>query len=178
MSQAAPESGNEARGGVRRLRDVPRPLSHPDLLLITGFGSGLAPRAPGTAGSAVAVLLWWWLLADLAWPLQLAVVLVTFVAGIAVSARAMRRHGLGDDPSIVIDEFAGQWLTLVAAPAHPLAALVGFLLFRIFDILKPWPVSVADRKVHGGLGVMLDDLLAGALAWMTFAVLLQWVGRG
>ena len=124
------------------------------------------------------MLLWWWLLADLAWPIQLGVVLITFVAGIALSGRAMRRHGLGDDPSIVIDEFAGQWLTLLGAPAHPLAALVGFLLFRIFDILKPWPVSVADRKVHGGLGVMLDDLLAGALAWAVFAVLLRLTGAG
>lgn len=177
MTQSGPDASQQPQG-VRRLRDLPSPLRHLDLLLITGFGSGLVARAPGTAGSAVAVLVWWWLLADLAWPIQLGVVLITFVAGIALSARAMRRHGLGDDPSIVIDEFAGQWLTLLGAPAHPLAALVGFLLFRIFDILKPWPVSVADRKVHGGLGVMLDDLLAGALAWAVFAVLFRLTGAG
>jgi phosphatidylglycerophosphatase A len=150
--------------GKAQLRELDQRWRDPELLLLTGFGSGLAPKAPGTFGSLAALALWWWLVAPLDWTLQLAVVVGVFVLGVWLSHRAMDRYDLGDDPAIVIDEFAGLWLTLLGAPVEPLAALGGFLLFRLFDIAKPWPVSVADQRVRGGLGVMLDDLLAGALA--------------
>jgi phosphatidylglycerophosphatase A len=149
---------------VRPLRDVSGLWRHPELVLLTGFGSGLAPRAPGTAGSVVAVLFWWWALSGLGVIAQGLVILGVFLLGIWLAERASKRFGVGDDPAIVIDEFAGQWLALLCAPASPVAVLAGFVLFRLFDIAKPWPVSVADQRVRGGLGVMLDDLLAGAYA--------------
>ncbi len=160
---------------VSRLRELSGFWRHPELLLLTGFGSGLARRAPGTAGSAVAVLLWWWCLADLSWVVQGCVVIGVFLLGVWLAERAARKFGVGDDPAIVIDEFAGQWLALLGAPASPAAVLAGFVLFRLFDIAKPWPISVADQRVHGGLGVMLDDLLAGGFA-LAGMVLLREVG--
>jgi len=163
--------GADGREQVR-LRDLDRPWRNPELLLLTGFGSGLAPWAPGTFGSLAALVLWWWLIAPLGWPAQVAIVAITFCTGIWLSHRAARRFGLGDDPAIVIDEFAGLWLALAGAPAEPLVALIGFALFRLFDIVKPWPVSVADQRVPGALGVMLDDLLAGALAFAVLQVAL------
>jgi phosphatidylglycerophosphatase A len=143
--------------------------SDPAVLLVTGFGSGFLKPAPGTWGSLVALVLWWLLLADLGLPLQLLVLAGTVVTGTWFTHRVGVRYGVHDDPAIVVDEFAGLWLALLAAPATPAAALSGFLLFRAFDIAKPWPVGWADRRVSGATGVMLDDLLAGGLA----AVVLQ-----
>lgn len=148
----------------QRLRDLPQPGRDPELVILTGFGSGLAARAPGTWGTLAALPFWWFLLAPLDLALQLMVIAATFALGIWLSARAARRHGLGDDPAIVIDEFVGLWVTLLGATQGLAEALLGFALFRLFDIWKPWPVSVADRRVRGALGVMLDDLLAGVYA--------------
>lgn len=136
----------------------------PAVLIVCGLGSGFLRPAPGTWGSLAALALWWWGLAHLAWPLQLLAVGLTFALGTWLTARVGRRYGVHDDPAIVIDEFAGLWLTLLAAPSHWLAGVAGFVLFRAFDIAKPWPVGWADRRVPGALGVMLDDLIAGALA--------------
>ncbi len=162
--------------GRTRLRELDRPWRDPELLLLTGFGSGLAPKAPGTFGSLAALAVWWWGLASFGWVTQLAIVAVVFALGIWLSHRAAVRHGVGDDPAIVIDEFAGLWLTLLGAPADPLTAAAGFLLFRLFDIWKPWPISVADQRVPGALGVMLDDLLAGAFALGVLQVALLVIG--
>jgi len=93
---------------------------------------------------------------------------VTLLA-VWVVDRACRAAGVGDASAFVLDEFVGQWAALVATPKSLLWVGVGFLLFRAFDIMKPWPVSWADRRVPGGLGVVLDDVLAGVLA----AVVLQ-----
>lgn len=150
--------------GTRRLRDLERPWRDPEVLLLTGFGSGFSPKAPGTAGSVVALAIWWWLLGPLGWPVQLAVIAAVFAVGMWLSHRVSMRYGVGDDPAIVLDEFAGLWLTLLGAPHGPVAAVAGFVLFRIFDIWKIGPVRYADQHVQGALGVMLDDLLAGALA--------------
>ncbi len=150
--------------GNQRLRELDRPWRHPELLLLTGFGSGLVPKGPGTAGSLAALAIWWWLLAPLGWLPQLIVAAAVFVLGLWLSHRASARHGIGDDPAIVLDEFVGLWVTLLGAPAEPLIALAGFLLFRLFDIWKVGPVAYADRHVRGALGVMLDDLLAGVVA--------------
>jgi len=134
------------------------------VLLATGLGSGLAPFAPGTVGSALALPIWWFALADLAPLLQLAVVGGLTVASIWVVARACRAAGVGDASAIVLDEFVGQWIALLFAPKSPVALGAAFVLFRAFDIAKPWPVSWADRTVRGGLGVVLDDVIAGVLA--------------
>lgn len=135
----------------------------PLLLLAFGFGSGLAPRAPGTAGSIAALLLWTllvWLPAAQLWVL----IAVAAVLGIAICGGAATRLGVHDHGGIVWDEFVGLWLALALLPASWPAALLGFALFRLFDIAKPWPISWLDRHVAGGLGIMLDDLVAGLLA--------------
>ena len=139
-------------------------LIHPEVLLATGFGVGLVPVAPGTVGSIVALPVWWWLLADLDLVVLCAVLAVLIGLGSWVIDRACRKAGVGDAGAIVLDEFVGVWIALVAAPKTLLGMAAGFALFRLFDIVKPWPVSWADREVRGGFGVMLDDVVAGVLA--------------
>lgn len=160
-------------------------MNKPDLrdplqLLAFGFGSGLAPRAPGTFGSLAALLLFP-LLALLTPLAYVAVVVVAAVAGIAICGHAARALDVHDDGRIVWDEFAGQWIALL--PLVPvlhwdvaglLWLLAGFGLFRLFDIAKPWPIGYLDSKVHGGLGIMIDDLVAGVFAALVL-VLLQGV---
>jgi phosphatidylglycerophosphatase A len=155
-----------------RLRELECRWRDPEVLLLAGLGSGFAPRAPGTFGSLAALAIWWLLLAPLPWLVQLAVLTATFGLGIWLTRRVSARHGVGDDPAIVLDEFVGLWLTLLGAPATPLTTVAGFLLFRVFDIWKVGPVGYADRHVHGALGVMLDDLLAGALGLCVLQVAL------
>lgn len=144
--------------------------SDPAVLLATWFGSGLLPRAPGTWGSLAALPPAWFIHLSAGWAGLLAGVVIVFVIGIWAANGYMERFG-GDDPSpVVIDEVAGQWLTLAAAawltPYGPDLAHYGvaFVMFRLADIFKPWPVSWADRAIKGGLGVMLDDILAGLYA--------------
>ena len=147
----------------------PRALNNPFVLLATGLGSGFAPVAPGTVGSLLALPVWWFWLVDLPVWQQLAFVIATAAVSIWIVSRACRATGVGDASQIVLDEFVGQWTALLAAPKSTLALALGFLLFRLFDIAKPWPVSWADRELRGGLGVVADDVLAGVLA----AVVLQ-----
>lgn len=143
-------------------------LRHPAGWIASGFGAGLSPVAPGTVGSAVALLPWLWL-RDLPLLAYFGVVLAVFMVGVWVSQTLVARLRVEDPGWIVIDEFVGQWLALAFAPAGWFWLVVGFLLFRLFDVWKPWPVSWADRRVGGGLGVMLDDALAGALAGAALA---------
>jgi len=144
-------------------------LKNPFVLLATGLGSGLAPAAPGTVGSVLALPIWWFLVADQPLLYQLAFVGVAAAIAVWVVDRACRAAGVGDASAFVLDEFVGQWIALVAAPKTLVWIGVAFALFRIFDIAKPWPVSWADRRLSGGLGVVLDDVFAGVLA----AVVLQ-----
>jgi phosphatidylglycerophosphatase A len=149
-------------------------LGHPAGWIATGFASGLSPVAPGTAGSLVA-LIPWLALRQLDWPIYLAAMFVAFVVGVWACAWAVRRVGVDDPGFAVWDEFVGQWialLPLVIAPRHWMWIFAGFILFRIFDIAKPWPVSWADRRVHGGFGVMLDDVIAGIYAALVLWLLL------
>lgn len=133
--------------------------------LALGFGSGCAPKAPGTFGTLVAVPMVW-----LAQPLSPAwyalLTLVLFVLGIWFCDRTARDLGVPDHPAIVWDEIVGYFITMIAAPTGWVWLLVGFVLFRIFDILKPWPIRLIDRQIHGGFGIMADDVLAGAFAWL------------
>ena len=138
-------------------------LSNPWHLLAFGFGSGLAPKAPGTFGTLAAIPLYL-LLQYLSLPLYLAVVLVACIIGITICGKTSSDLGVHDHPGIVWDEFCGYWITMIAAPTGWQWIVVGFVLFRIFDIWKPWPISVADKKLHGGLGIMLDDVIAGVFA--------------
>jgi phosphatidylglycerophosphatase A len=108
-------------------------------------------------------VVWWVLLQPLGLMGQLVVIGVTTLLGTWLIGRVRERYGVGDPGAIVIDEFAGQWIVLLALPLEPLSVLLGFGLFRLFDIWKPWPVGWLERSVGGGFGVMIDDLAAGIL---------------
>ena len=131
-------------------------------VVATAFGSGYSPFAPGTAGSAVGVLLFWPLAAS-AWPWQLGACVVVFFVGVAAAGRVARSLGLEDPGLVVVDEVAGQWITLLGLPFTPAVAVAGFLLFRIMDVVKPWPARDLER-LHGGWGIMADDIAAGVMA--------------
>jgi phosphatidylglycerophosphatase A len=150
-----------------------RLLGHPAGWIAVGFGSGLSPVAPGTVGS-LAALLPWLALRELP-PLYYVVVLaLTFAVGIRVCGWAVKALASDDPGAVVWDEFVGLWLALlplVVRPASWLWICAGFILFRFFDIAKPWPVSWADRKLRGGIGVMLDDVAAGAYAALALELL-------
>jgi len=143
---------------------VPGDLRNPFVLLATGLGSGLSPLAPGTVGSALALPIWWFAFADLPPLAQLGLVAALAAASIWVVDRACRAARVGDASAIVLDEFVGQWIALLGAPKSMIAVGVAFVLFRVFDIAKPWPVSWVDRNLRGGLGVVLDDVVAAVLA--------------
>jgi phosphatidylglycerophosphatase A len=136
---------------------------NPIHFLAFGLGSGASPRAPGTVGTLAAVPLWY-LLAQTPPMIYLLLVLLAFVIGIWLCGRTSHDLGVHDHGGIVWDEFVGYWITMIAVPVDWVWAAAGFILFRLFDILKPWPIGPVDRRVHGGLGIMLDDLLAGIMA--------------
>lgn len=139
-------------------------MSNPWHLLATGFGSGLSPWMPGTAGSLAAIP-FWWLLARLPQDLYALVVLLGISLGVYLCHRTAKDMGVHDHGSIVWDEFIGMWITLMAIPRIDWQwVAVGFILFRIFDIWKPWPIRWFDRNVHGGMGIMVDDIIAGVIS--------------
>ena len=140
-----------------------RQLRNPVILLAVGFGSGLSPWAPGTAGTVVGVLLYL-LMQGLPLVSYLLITACLFVAGIWICTYTAERLGVHDHPAIVIDEIVGYLITMVAAPEGWLPVVIGFLLFRLLDALKPWPISWFDRAITGGLGIMLDDVVAGVIA--------------
>jgi len=136
---------------------------NPIHFLAFGLGSGAAPKAPGTFGTLAAIPLWL-LFAELSLPYYLALLVVTFIFGCWICGRTSSDLGVHDHGGIVWDEFVGLWITFVALPSGWGWVLLGFLLFRLFDIVKPWPIGWADKQVSGGLGIMLDDVLAGFMA--------------
>jgi len=144
------------------LKDRAR-LANPVHFLALGFGSGLAPKAPGTAGTLAAIPLYL-LLSGLPLWAYLVITAVVTIVGIWICDRAARDFGVHDHPAIVWDEIAGYLITMIAAPAGLVWVLLGFVLFRIFDVIKPWPISILDRRVGGGFGIMVDDVLAGLFA--------------
>jgi phosphatidylglycerophosphatase A len=141
-----------------------RTLRDPVHFVAFGFGAGLAPRAPGTAGSVVGLAAAWWML-ELSVLAQITVVTVVVAGGIWVCGASARRLGRHDHPGIVLDEIAGILATALAVPERSFLwfALV-FVLFRFFDIVKPWPIRDVDHRLGGGLGIMLDDLIAALFA--------------
>jgi len=145
-------------------------MRKPVMWLATGFGAGLSPQAPGTVGSLVGVL-FYLAMAGLALPVYLSVLLALAVAGVWVCGRAGKILGVSDHPGIVWDEIVGLLITMTATPPGWWGVLLGFALFRLFDILKPWPVAAIDRGVAGGLGVMLDDVMAGLYALACLQIL-------
>ena len=131
-------------------------------LVATGLGSGYSPVAPGTAGSLVGLLLFLPLAGRAFW-IQLAAVVAVTILGVLAGGRLATMLGAKDPGMVVVDEVAGQWITFLALPMTPVTAVAGFLLFRVMDILKPWPARALER-LPGGLGIMADDVAAGIYA--------------
>lgn len=138
-------------------------LSNPLHLLALGFGSGLSPIMPGTMGTLAAIP-FYLLMTGLPLWLYVALLIIGFVAGIKICNAATSAIGRHDHGAIVWDEFIGFGITMLAAPAGWTWIAIGFVLFRFFDMVKPWPISWFDRRVHGGFGIMLDDVIAGLFA--------------
>ncbi len=154
------------------------PLKHPACLVSTWFGVGLIPLAPGTWGS-LAALPFAWIIQNTAGPYALvAASALIFGLGWWASSVFIAHGDVSDPQTIVVDEVAGQWLVLAVAPTTFWYYLAGLVLFRIFDVAKPWPVRWADRFVKGGLGVMLDDILAGVYGIAILYVLVLLTGGG
>jgi phosphatidylglycerophosphatase A len=149
-------------------------LRDPVLFLAFGFGAGLAPKAPGTAGTLVALPLYLWL-SQFSQPVYLAALILAILAGIWICGSASARLGTHDHPGIVWDEIAGYLVTMIPASGSWISLLAGFVLFRLFDIWKPWPIGIADRNISGGAGIMLDDLLAGIPAAVGVALIARFV---
>lgn len=139
-------------------------FTNPVHLLATGFGTGLSPKAPGSAGTVAAVPLYLLLVTQLGLNNYLIVTLLFFLAGIAICGYTARRIGAEDPKSVVWDEIVGYLVAMAWAPVTWYWMLGGFVLFRLFDIWKPWPIRWLDRHVKGGFGIMLDDLVAGFFA--------------
>ncbi len=147
-------------------------LLNPVHFIALGFGSGLMPKAPGTFGTLAAIPVYF-LLKDFNLLAYLAVVVLVCLLGVYAcfyTSTALKVH---DHPSIVIDEIAGYLITMISIPFSWQWVLAGFVLFRFFDILKPWPISWIDKHVHGGSGIMLDDIIAGVFAFVVLQILMR-----
>ena len=146
-------------------------MTDPVHFLAFGFGTGLAPVAPGTFGSLPGILLFW-LTLDYGLYVQLGVALSITLAGIWICGESARRIGVHDHGGIVWDEIVGMYVTLLAAPVSLVGWVLAFVLFRVMDIVKPWPIRDLDHRLGGGVGIMLDDLAAALYA----AILLGFCG--
>lgn len=158
------------------MREETRLMRTPAGWVAFGLGSGLSPVAPGTCGTLVAIP-FYLLLAMLPWGWYLAAVAALFGLGVWASEMMVRRLGRQDPQAVVVDEMVGYWITMAPVLAqHWLWLVLGFILFRLFDILKPWPIRGLDREVGGGLGAMLDDALAGVYGAAVMAAVAWWLG--
>lgn len=140
------------------------------MFLATGFYSGNLPKAPGTWGSLMALVPWFFM-RNLSLPTYLSTLGILFVVGCILAGSAEKILDQADAGPIVVDEFIGMFITLTAAPSHPAAWILGFLLFRLFDVFKPFPCSWFDKHIHGGFGIMMDDVIAGLYALLSLQVL-------
>jgi phosphatidylglycerophosphatase A len=150
-------------------------IANPVHFLALGFGSGLAAKAPGTFGTLAAIPLYL-LMMHLSLPLYLGITVLFAVAGIYICGKAAKDMGVHDHGAIVWDEVVGLLITMAAAPTGLIWLAIGFGLFRFFDIVKPWPIRWLDAKIHGGFGIMIDDVLAGVFAFIILQLLFNWLG--
>jgi phosphatidylglycerophosphatase A len=148
---------------------------NPIHFLAFGLGSGAASKAPGTFGTLASVPIYLWLLQDLSSMQYLVMLVVTSLVGIYLCGKTSKDLGVHDHSGIVWDEFVGYWITMWLAPTGWEYIVLGFVLFRLFDILKPWPISWVDKHVHGGFGIMFDDILAGVMSLIVLQALAEFV---
>ena len=141
----------------------PALMRQPVHLLAFGFGSGLSPFAPGTCGTLIAIPITLFVM-QFGFAVHLAFAILASAVGIYICGESARRLGVHDHSGIVWDEITGFAITMLAAPGSFYWVVAGFALFRLFDIWKPWPIREADHSLHGGLGIMLDDVIAGLFA--------------
>jgi phosphatidylglycerophosphatase A len=146
-------------------------LRDPVNLLAFGFGTGLSPMAPGTAGSLLGLALAW-VTVELPVAVRILVTIALIGSGVWICGESARRIAVHDHPGIVWDEIAGIYLALLVAPPSIWSWALGFGLFRLFDVWKPWPIRDLDHRLQGGLGIMLDDLVAALYT----ALILGFVG--
>ena len=144
------------------------------MAIATGLYSGYLPKAPGTWGSLVGLILFF-LLHNLSLEIYLTVVAGLFLIGTFVAGEAEKIMDHKDPGLVVIDEIVGMLITMIAVPATPLFMVLGFALFRIFDIWKPFPVGFVDQRYHGGLGIMLDDVVAGIYSLLILQLLFRFI---
>ena len=156
-------------------------LAHPAHFFALGFGSGLAPKAPGTFGTLVGLPLFW-LISSYSLSTQLIIITALFLIGIYLCNVTGKALGVSDHGGIVWDEIVAMMLVLTFAPQHWAGWIVAFLLFRLFDIWKPFPIRQFDANLKNGFGVMFDDLLAAIYAiasmWLIFYLYLYWISNG
>lgn len=133
-------------------------------VLATGFYAGKSPLAPGTCGTIVALPLVWWMLSSLSPTQYMGAALLLVILAIFISDIYDRHKGQHDSQEIVIDEVVGMVITMTWLPLNITSLMAGFVLFRLFDALKPFPISMIDRKIQGGVGVVADDIAAGLIA--------------
>jgi phosphatidylglycerophosphatase A len=149
---------------------VNRVWQDPIYFIAFGFGTGLMPAAPGTWGTLAAFPLYL-LMMDTHWSVYLLLTLMAFILGVWVSDKVTKDLGMHDYKGIVWDEVVGYLLTMFLAPKGFAWMVLGFILFRIFDIWKPQPIRYIDQKIHGGLGIMLDDVGAAVPAWLILQII-------
>lgn len=150
-------------------------IKTPWQFLASGFGAGLSPIAPGTMGTLVAVPLWAIFASFLPLWGYLLLIIIASIIGITICQKASDELGVHDHGGIVWDEFVGLWITMLFAPVSWASAILGFLLFRFFDVLKPWPIKAIDEKVSGGFGIMFDDIIAGIFALIALQLVLHYI---
>ena len=150
-------------------------LTNPIHGLAFGLGSGLAPFAPGSFGTLVAIP-FYLLLQPLSLSVYLGVLLLLIVVSIYICGESARQLKTHDHSGIVLDEICGYLVTMIWVPDSWLWLVLGFLLFRLFDIWKPWPIGLVDRKVQGGLGIVIDDVLAGVFAAICLQLAILFMG--
>ena len=149
-------------------------LTNPIHLLAFGFGSGLVPKAPGTAGTLFAIIPWLWF-NQLSLVYYILLVFILTIAGIYICGKSSRDLGVHDHSGIVWDEFCGLWITMIAVPTGWQWLVAGFVLFRFFDIVKPWPINLLDKHVPGGFGIMVDDIIAAVYSWLILQLLVYFL---
>lgn len=144
-------------------------LLNPVHFLAAGFGAGCVPKLPGTAGTVIGVIIYY-PLQDADIRVYLGILISLIIAGIWICGKTARTLDVHDHSAIVWDEITGYLVTMFMAPAGWVWMIAGFILFRLFDILKPWPISWVDRQVKGGIGIMLDDIIAGVFGLLTLQI--------